>query len=44
MALPCMSTPTINLADIAATITSETGYPLMFGFKRAFGQTCRWDP
>jgi hypothetical protein len=34
----------INLADIAAVITSETGYPLMFGWQRAFGKTCRWPP
>jgi hypothetical protein len=34
----------INIQDLAATVTGPTGYPLMFGWQKAFGQACRWPP
>jgi hypothetical protein len=30
----------INITDIAALVTGNTGYPPMFGGQRAFGKTC----
>ncbi len=30
----------INISDMAALVSGKTGYPLMFGGGRAFGQTC----
>ena len=38
------SGPTINIEDMAKTITGASGYPPMFGGQRAFGRTCPWAP
>jgi hypothetical protein len=34
----------INVQDVGVLITSNTGYPPMFGGTRAFSQVCPWPP